>query len=180
MRDSATAAFRWNGHGRDAHDQQRVDPFADGIGTVHVVKLANFQPDEFRMRNIECASVRKVNGEREKRLPGESFPDFTDHGVMRCPPLFACAAFSRAARCFHQFDDHRRIDAFRIPQFISVEEHVEAWSRMHFTPTLYHQFAPILESDNERLEWLLNLAVEDFLEHGWTVGTVRKAGKRFF
>ena len=101
-------------------------------------------------------------------------------GLGAEPVVSTEEAFPRAARCFHQFDDHRRIHAIRLPYFISIKERVEARPWMHVAPTTHHKFATILESNNERLEWLLNLAVEDFLEHEWSVERERNASKGFF
>ena len=182
MRQSATAAFQWARHGADAHDQQRIDAFPDGLRAMHEVKPAGIpQPKKFRVRNVERASVREEDGEWKKGLAFKPLSDFPDHRTVRRASLSTGAALPRAARCFHHLDDCGRIETLRSAHFfIPVKQRVETWPGMHFAPTLHHQFPPILESDDKWHEGLLDLAVEDFLKHKSTVGTVRKAGKEFF
>lgn len=179
---SATTAFPWARYGADAHDQQRIDALPDGLRAMHEVKSAGIpQPKEFRVRNVKRTSVRKVDGEWKKRLTIKSLSNFPDHRIVRRSSLSSGAALPCAAWCFRHLDDRGGIEAFRPAHFlVPVKQCVEARPRMHFAPTLHHQFPPVLESDNKRLEWFLDLTVEDFLEHESTVGTVRKTGKEFF
>ena len=182
MRQSATTYFLWSRQWADAHNQERIDPFPDGLRAMHEVEPSGIpQPKEFRVWNVERASVREEDGEWKKGLAFKPLSDFPDHRTARGASLTTGATLPRAARRFNHLDDCGGIEALRPAHFfVPVEQRVETWPRMHFAPTLHHQFPPILESDDKWHEGLLDLAVEDFLEHESTVGTVRKARKEFF
>ena len=181
MRQSATSCFLWNRHRGDAHDQQRVDAFANGLRAMHEVESPGIpQPKEFRVWNVKRASVRKEDGERKKGLAFKPLSNFPDHRTVRSASLSTGAALPRAARCFHHLDNCGGIEALRPAHFfVPIEQRVETRPRMHLAPTQHHQFSPVLESDDKWHEGLLDLAVEDFLKHEPTVGTVRRTGKRF-
>jgi hypothetical protein len=178
---SATTARPWGFGAGDADDKQRVEAFADGIRTVHVIKPeGTCHPEKFGMRDIQRPPIRKINGEWDKGLATETPPDFTDHGEEEIPVSGASAAFAFPAGSLLHTDDCRGIEIFGGVQFfIEKQQHITR-PRAYGFGFRDEQFPPAVESNDEGLERHFRLPGFYFLQHAWTFRTLPEVRKAYF
>ena len=177
---STTASFPRSLGAGDADDEQGVEAFTYGIGTMHKIKAAGFQPEELRVRNVEFASVREENGERDERLTFEASSNFPNH---RRAKVSSGAEPTRApARgSFLQAYDHRGIEIFRrIKLVIGKKQDVVLRTYPHCLASRDQQLAPVVQPNDERFKRHSCLAISDFIQHAGNVQTVSEIRKAFY